>query len=913
MLRVACSCGKVLSVNDDLAGKKIKCPECAELLVVKRPASKAVTAKASRKVPVDDEELPRPRKRIRDEDNEDQPRAKKGGSALLLVLLLGGFAFLFFVLVAGGIGAYFLFFRDSKETAEDSPKTKGEPAAEMVNVKFFVPKKKGDYRQVIGSYENKQTFTNNGNNGGNQLFPLTNKFAFKAKIKTLQVDAGGRETEMEVTIDEYTQELNLGAKLNGGIAPDTVLLGQYVGKNLMLRGKSNTPDLFAVNNVSKVLSDRYYDDFTEEDMEKVAGGEQKRAVGSSWPIDKDLVSKALTEGKATVTGDLTGNAKVVAVSGTGNKSTVELEVNFATTVDALGMPAKINCTTTAKFPKDYSTGPVKRVLRLEAILEQNTIAPPGAQGGGLGEGPKGFGPQGPGQGGPPNAKVTVNNTTVVTNETTYLPNQGSGETKDPEPKKTTDNLKITFNGVNALRNSPGGGTVELEVRYSATGDLPAGSAGLVFFAAAIDGNGKVSPAQPIGNEVIDKKNPDRTFKSNITVSGSDVAVKVFVTGGAEDKKQLAVLDNIPIKDRKKDLPKTEPARISLANTQVDWVPGKNAVRVSVNYTVKGKPDGDSSYQVWVGFLDKDQKIKWASAQQYDGAQLLQQNSFTKEVLVQVPPAANTGMCQIAVIEVKNDKTTDHQRLNNVAVGGTPPTSAPSTPTLTAELLNPRVEQLPGNKVRITVDYRFSAKPDPNNTYQVWCNVTKTKPALLRTSEDKGNKLQQQGSLDTTIPGDLAPGAPFEIYMKEVSAANPGGLLISKTPATKGSVVGTSDSATPFQITFTDVKAVVTKVDKQGTHLQFTAHYKMQGTPKAGAQYVCKATVGFVNNTTREITVGDMVNASAMKATGTFHMKQALTIAVPAQQFVPQAVVVIYELAPGAAPMAVANTQVMFTK
>ena len=39
MLRVECSCGNVWKVSDDKAGKKLKCPECDELVLAKRPSA----------------------------------------------------------------------------------------------------------------------------------------------------------------------------------------------------------------------------------------------------------------------------------------------------------------------------------------------------------------------------------------------------------------------------------------------------------------------------------------------------------------------------------------------------------------------------------------------------------------------------------------------------------------------------------------------------------------------------------------------------------------------------------------------------------------------------------------------------------------------------------------------------------
>src|SRR5271169_4149172 len=55
MLHVSCSCGKELTLNDDLAGKKIKCPACAKVVTVKAATSAAVSTRPMKPV-ADDEE-----------------------------------------------------------------------------------------------------------------------------------------------------------------------------------------------------------------------------------------------------------------------------------------------------------------------------------------------------------------------------------------------------------------------------------------------------------------------------------------------------------------------------------------------------------------------------------------------------------------------------------------------------------------------------------------------------------------------------------------------------------------------------------------------------------------------------------------------------------------------------------------
>jgi hypothetical protein len=122
---LTCDCGKQLRVRDDLAGKKVRCPECKELLVV--PDGQDDESEAAAKVPkagrqperepAGEDEDARPRKRKGD-DEDGRPRKKrkqKAGSGMLWIGLAAGAAAL--VLLAGvGVGGYFLFFASKTET-----------------------------------------------------------------------------------------------------------------------------------------------------------------------------------------------------------------------------------------------------------------------------------------------------------------------------------------------------------------------------------------------------------------------------------------------------------------------------------------------------------------------------------------------------------------------------------------------------------------------------------------------------------------------------------------------------------------------------------------------------------------------------------------------------------------------------
>src|SRR5947209_5744244 len=58
MIRLSClQCGKKLKVKDDLAGKKVRCPQCKELLEIPKPISEdATVAPSAARQPVEKED-----------------------------------------------------------------------------------------------------------------------------------------------------------------------------------------------------------------------------------------------------------------------------------------------------------------------------------------------------------------------------------------------------------------------------------------------------------------------------------------------------------------------------------------------------------------------------------------------------------------------------------------------------------------------------------------------------------------------------------------------------------------------------------------------------------------------------------------------------------------------------------------
>jgi hypothetical protein len=430
MLRVSCSCGKVLKLNDELAGKQIRCPQCKAVLAVKAPAPAAVSARPMRRAtandgddeavasgpaPVrrkaapppdddgpstplpkkkkamavdDDDESPRPKKKSRAEDDEydddDRPRKKKKkaekGSPVLLYALVGGGVFVLLLLVGVSVGAYFLFFnKGSSKTADGGsaatdkgPGTKSDPIA----VKFHVPLKVGDVREITADYDENVKIDAQG--GGKGFAPEPNinaKIKFQGKVKTLEVDADGQQTRGEITVTSLSITRN-GKETS--VAPGTVIL-QQAQKNLqkpqtqmfMYQLGPKEKGFLALEGMQAMM-DILGKRVPSATPDKIWGTSKKRAVGDTWPVNKNGALLAL---KDDVGGELnlpedsaSGNMKFIDMPKEGGTTLLEFKGDYKVTannakISEMGVNVTVNGTfdvsTTMRFPRDYSTGPVK--------------------------------------------------------------------------------------------------------------------------------------------------------------------------------------------------------------------------------------------------------------------------------------------------------------------------------------------------------------------------------------------------------------------------------------------------------------------------------------------------------------------------------------------------------------------------
>jgi hypothetical protein len=423
MLRVSCSCGKVLKLNDELAGKKIRCPQCATVLAVKAPTSAAVLAKpakraaandddeavASGPAPVrrkvapppddgpstplpkkkkaiavdDDDESPRPKKKYRAEDDEydeddDRPRKKKKkaekGSPVLLIALVGGGALLLLLLIGGGVGAYFLFFKSSS-TGTVNKDGSTTVKSEAVAIKFHVPNYTGSVREVTSVME-----TTNDNETVVQGQPKINnkgsgKIEFTAKMKVLGVDKNGHEAKVENTINKISIINSMPGTKPGELKPGTVIIRQLTTAGFHeLVNKDGKPLPFEQQIIAQeVLKGSFAmpQDLTADDL---VGTTAKQTAGNTWSVNADAWMKVFNGGANNKGGikkdDISGTVKFVKAVEVSGKRYLDFEATVNIKIDVndpfMGkVKGSVNFFWECRYPADFSTGPVKQTTRVE--------------------------------------------------------------------------------------------------------------------------------------------------------------------------------------------------------------------------------------------------------------------------------------------------------------------------------------------------------------------------------------------------------------------------------------------------------------------------------------------------------------------------------------------------------------------
>jgi hypothetical protein len=408
MLRIECSCGKTLKVSDEQVGKKVRCPECDELIPVRR--SSAVSAKPMRGRAADD-----------DDDVVDEEPAKKSKTGCILAVA-GVFLLLLFLVVAGGgVAAYFIWFKDKPaDTAGGGGGGGGgepPPKADPIAIRLQQPRKKGDVREVILKAD-LQTI-------GGALPGGNGKGDVACKIKTLAADSvSGQETAWEVTIKNFSAPNPLGIQ-EAPFQPGTVLIGKLTSqpnrRGITWTFKSNNaPVMSGIDWLGKACgreflgSNSYVDD---DDF--LFGTKEKQAVGGTWAGNSTEMTRILNIGVPGNATEISAvNGKLASVTGDGPAKQAEVEINADAIVDsskAPGSPFATKGTATLKFnyqfPVEQAKGPTKVTFALDAKIEMSSPANP-------------------------NMSFNVTHTETTTLDIKYLPPEDFEEiVKGPDPKE----------------------------------------------------------------------------------------------------------------------------------------------------------------------------------------------------------------------------------------------------------------------------------------------------------------------------------------------------------------------------------------------------------------------------------------------------------------------------------------------
>jgi hypothetical protein len=378
MIRVSCSCGKILHLKDEMAGKRVACPKCQTILLVAEQ-SKSTIGVDSQTESV--EELSQSRSSARRPARIDHDGTKVGGGRLKTWALLG-LAALCFVACLGTVGgaAWWFFLREQSNSGkpeeakgpaipESGPGSKQEPAI----IKLHVPAKVGDVRDITikrEESENVQRYQDGKPVGINS--PSQMKIAFRGRVKTLAVNEQGGPAKTEIEIAALTEN---GIRV---MRPGMMLGAEQQGEQLVHYRHDGYPLGVESRVLQKLFGNRA--DTSGQDIEAAFGTSERKVVGDSWPINKEVFAKVMAkrESYRLEPSNVSGTVSLAGATKEGAVTYLEVKVVVAIALNDVEVRNKggvhflkgtFQLAMTLWMPHDYSTGPVKTTTQTESKVQ----------------------------------------------------------------------------------------------------------------------------------------------------------------------------------------------------------------------------------------------------------------------------------------------------------------------------------------------------------------------------------------------------------------------------------------------------------------------------------------------------------------------------------------------------------------
>lgn len=791
MIVLECKCGKKLKVADTMAGKKVKCPECAAVLAVPAEADDdVVEAKASPTKQVVTSAKKQSSPAIDVDADEDRPRKKPGkkaaksGSGMLLWLLLGGAAVAFFGLIAVGGGVWFFFFRGKPLTGPGS-------VSEPVAIKLWVPYQKNARRQLKGSFNSETTTAMEGQGApkgpkGDGNFKESG--TFDVIIQTLEVNDQGEETKIEMTVQEFTTKMDgAGIPNEVSLPRGTVYLGEkrktrwtWTSRNGGVPG--GIPEQFRRIVGGPAIPD-------EAVVEKIFGTDKKVTVGETWPVNKaEFVKHAETTGPNNADLEVDGTCKFAGVANEGGKAF--LDVHYDITIKQSKKKNELSGSGHAeiRLPADGATGKVREVSKFtftivigneggqqpgkltgsENVTLDITYLPPG---------------DGPGSGGKDTSKDTG-----IPIDTKPSPKDTPKETKPPEPPRVT---LTNPNGIWAISGTGDNMTINAFVQNTGGPFRP--TARYELYAWFQDANktkqrymvASKSGALLKNNDLLSGKIKVTSLANPDAVTGDLVLYEI--AAGSDDYVAVGQTPFTPSGTVPLNLKKATAAnKVELSAVKVDR--NGKIFTFEANYRFsEGKPNPTATYRWEVELLDKNNKKLVVDLALFTGAELQQQGklNMAKEVPQELrepgPRYVMNFTETIATTPTINIAFPTSGAITGKGVDTTPP-----TPKVQVQVVGSVQRQ--GKGLVITAAYKFvQGQPDPNSQYKLMIELKgkgKSSGFQQLLGGPGGQFKAEDKYFNNQIPN--SGETSWDIVLVEINAANPKGKILDTA---KGTIQG----------------------------------------------------------------------------------------------------------------------------